>query len=382
MTHPRQLKLARWVSMTLLASGIGIVPRLAVGLAKLTHRPRQGIEVSYQAILNRIESRDENWDWRYNVDGLPRKRTFSAVHGLEWTHTLRPTTFYRLNVRQNYFDFKEHVYQDPFDPRYDRFGPALKVDDFEHGAILGGVSQTRVVRNTNAMVFAGSVSHVARRDHQLKAGFEWQPATLYFGTPGYLIWTGNEFVRYFHRPDLGFIGPSEFKPVIGSIYAQDDIEWNDLRFRAGLRYEYFNPRAAVPGDLANPANAISGADVTPPRAATRKLRLLPRLGVEQRHVFGAFRVREELSRQVRLLLPVLDERQPLEPVRCLLEANPTVTGIQPLPESMHAGVPRHGPPLCDRVGHRREPRTCLAEGRGLGDDEDQRRGCNGNLDVR
>jgi len=257
-----------------------------LGLAKLTNRPRPGIEVSYQAILNRIEARDENWNWRFNVDGLPRKHTFSAVHGIEWTHTLRPTTFYRLNVRQNYFDYKERVFDNINDRRYDRYGDGrdgyqmgIAPPGFLFDAVLGGVSGTRVIRNTNAMVFAGSVSHVPRPHHDVKAGFEWEPAWLRFGTPGYLIWSGNAWNRHFEEPKEGFFGPRTFRPVIGSIYAQDDIEWNDLRVRAGLRYEYFNARTSVPGDLSNPANAISGATKVPSRPASRKLRFSPRLGV-------------------------------------------------------------------------------------------------------
>jgi outer membrane receptor protein involved in Fe transport len=257
-----------------------------LGVAKLTQRPVQGIEVSYQAILNKIESKDEDWNYRFNVDGLPKKRTFSAVHGLEWTHTLSPTTFYRLNVRQNYFDYKEMVYDDFYDPRYGIHGTAMNANQMGlappgtlYDAIVGGVSGTRVLRKTNAMVFAGSVNHVVRREHQIKAGFEWEPARLRFGTPGYLVWSGSRWIRHTDEPVEGFSPPRSYRPVIGSIYAQDDIEWNDLRFRAGLRYEYFNAMANVPGDFANPAGVITGAPPAPAHPASRKLRVSPRLGV-------------------------------------------------------------------------------------------------------
>ena len=250
-----------------------------LGLAKLTNRAIPGGELSYQAILNRIEERRENWDFRLNVEGLTRPRTFSAVHGLEWTHTLRPTTFYRFTVRQNYFDYKDMMFENVFDRRYDRFGPPLFLEGFEYNAVLAGVSESRFVQNTNAAVFAGSVSHVVRRDHQLKAGFEWQPAWVRFGAPGHLVWTGTQYIRHLNEPEDGFPPPRTYQPVIGSAYLQDDIEWNDLRFRAGLRYEYFNPRTSVPADFANPANTISGVPDLPSRAATRKLSLSPRLGV-------------------------------------------------------------------------------------------------------
>ena len=257
-----------------------------LGLAKLSHRTGAGVELGYQTILNRVEHRPENWGWRLNADGLPIQRTFSAVHGVEWTHTLRPTTFYRLNVRQNYFDYRDMVFDDFYDPRYDRMGPGQSGNllgryppGYEYDAILGGVSETRFIQKTNALVFAGSISHVAGGDHQLKGGYEWQPARVTFGNPGTLIWTGTRYERHLDDPVQGFFGPRTYKPVIGSIYAQDDIEWNDLRFRAGLRYEYFNSRSSVPGDFADPANTIAGAAYTPPRPASRKRSISPRLGV-------------------------------------------------------------------------------------------------------
>src|SRR6185436_1205719 len=174
---------------------------------------------------------------------------------------------------------KDLVYDNVKDPRYDRIGPPFRVEGFEYDAVLVGVSETRCIQNTNAVVFAGSLNHLYKRDHQIKAGFEWQPAWVRFGVPGYLVWTGTEYIRHVNEPAEGFPPPRKYAPVFGSIYVQDDIEWNDLRFRAGLRYEYFNPRTSVPGDLANPANSIAGAEYVPPRAATRKLTISPRLGV-------------------------------------------------------------------------------------------------------
>jgi outer membrane receptor protein involved in Fe transport len=257
-----------------------------LGLAKLSNRSIAGVELSYQAIVNGIESRDENWDWRYNAFGLPIKRTFSAVHGFEWTHTLNPSTFYRLNLRQNYFDYKSWVYEDFYDPRYDLYGAGSTGNDlgvfppgYLYDAILAGVSSERFIQNTNAVVMAGSISKVLSRDHQLKSGFEWTPTRVKFGTPGYLVWSGNAWIRHVNEPANGFPAPQTYDPRIGSAYAQDDIEWNDLRFRGGLRFEFFDARTLVPGDLSNPANAISGAAYVPPHATSRKVTLSPRIGV-------------------------------------------------------------------------------------------------------
>jgi outer membrane receptor protein involved in Fe transport len=247
-------------------------------VGKLTNRSIPKVEVSYQGILNWIGARPDNWDWRHNLDGLPHQRTYSVVHGLEWTQTLGERTFLRAAVRQNYFDFQDMVYDWVYDPRYDLVGPPIFVEGYEYNAILGGTSETRSIQNTNGMIFAGFVSHNFR-DQQFKAGIEWQPSWVRFGTPGHLAWTGTQYVRHFDEPEAGFPPPLTFEPVIGSAYLQDDLEWNDLRFRAGLRFDYFNPKTMVPGDPANPANAIQGAAYVPAQPTTRKVSLSPRLGV-------------------------------------------------------------------------------------------------------
>src|SRR5262249_5836075 len=68
-------------------------------------------------------------------------------------------------------------------------------------------------------------------------------------------------------------------PQLGDAYVQDQIEWNDLTIRAGLRLDYFDANSTIPSDLANPANAIAGAPPSPPKPTSTKAYVSPRLGV-------------------------------------------------------------------------------------------------------
>jgi outer membrane receptor protein involved in Fe transport len=88
----------------------------------------------------------------------------------------------------------------------------------------------------------------------------------------------NTLVRHVSEPP-NYPGPQAYRPYTAAAFAQEDLEWNDLRIRAGVRFEYFNARAMLPGDLANPANTIEGAPTADPAATTRKMSLAPRLGV-------------------------------------------------------------------------------------------------------
>ena len=251
------------------------------GVGKVTCRPTRSIEIGYQVIANRINARradDAAWLFRLDPDGLSKQHIRSVVHGFEWTQTFGTATLLKLNLRQNYFDYRDMAYDSVSDPRYFAAGPPRKDPDYELEAYVQGVDDTRFIQNTNALVIGGAVTQHMSRDHEIKGGIEWQPTHLRFGSPGHMVVSGDQFVAHVDQPP-DYPNPQRYRPVLGAAYAQDDLEWNDLKFRAGLRYEYFNSKSGLPSDLANPANAIRGAPESKLKPASRKLTLAPRLGV-------------------------------------------------------------------------------------------------------
>lgn len=252
------------------------------GVGKISNRALKDIEVSYQAIFNVLDGRRINWAFRYNPDGLSRQHTYSIVHGLDWTHTLSKKTFYNLSVRQNYFNYEDKAFDDLWDPRYDAANAPRSIPGFLDGATVGGVELTRFHQNTNAIVLKGSLVSQVTRDHQAKLGAEFQFPRLEFGNLGYLVKTTQDgrpvLLRKENQPP-DYPGLSVYHPVQGAAFAQEQGEWNDLSFRAGLRLDYFDARSTLPGDPANPANAIAGIPPAAPRSTTRKVSLSPRLGV-------------------------------------------------------------------------------------------------------
>jgi outer membrane receptor protein involved in Fe transport len=252
------------------------------GALKLSNSSMRNLKLSYEAIVNDIDGRRATYAYRFNPDGLPQQETRAVVHGLDLTHTIDARTFYNLSLRQNYFEYKDLVYEDAFDPRYDAAGPPDEpLQVFQPGAILTGVDLTRVERRTNAFIAKGSLLSQVTREHLVKIGGEYQLPNVRFGEPGHLSATTVDgqpvLVRQIDHPD--WPGVNTYEPVIAAAFAQDQIEWRDLTLRAGLRYDYFDPRSTVPSDPANPANAIEGAPESVPRKTTAKSALSPRLGV-------------------------------------------------------------------------------------------------------
>lgn len=250
------------------------------GLAKITNRSLPGVEISYQALFNFLDGRNmaNAFAYRFNPDAKSKQKTVSFVHGLDWTHSLSPSTFYNINLRQNYFDYKDWVFEDFFDPRYDYAGASRGLQDYEFGAIVAGVDFTRFRQKTNAFVAKGSLTSQVTREHQVKVGVEFQTSQVQFGTAGTLTYKGDSLFRYIDAPP-DYPGIQTYKPIALSAYAQDQVEWNDLTIRAGVRFELFDARGFLPSDLKNPANAIQGAPTSVPRRTTKKVTYAPRIGI-------------------------------------------------------------------------------------------------------
>jgi len=254
------------------------------GAMKLTNASIPTLRLNYQAVWNEIEEIPAEYQWRYNPVGRSTRRTRSISHGFDMTHTLSTSTFYNVNLRQNYFHYEDYVFEDPYDPDYDASGPPQPYDNYEPGAYIQGVDLDRFEQNTNAFLVKGSVHSQISSDHLAKIGAEFQVADLEFGTPTHLVATidtvtGVETIYRYDDQPPDYPGVQEYHPVVGAAYMQDQIEWNDLMLRAGFRVDYFDARSTVPSDLQNPANSIEGAPESVPVGTSVKVNLSPRLGV-------------------------------------------------------------------------------------------------------
>jgi outer membrane receptor protein involved in Fe transport len=274
--------LFRWLTQP---NGTGSIVALAYsrewsGLAKITNRSLPDIEISYQVLANSIEGSkiDDAFSYRLNPDGKKKQKTTSFVHGVDWTHATSTNTFYNLSIRQNYFDYHDWVLDDFNDPLYDYARSGVGFSEYENGAIFAGIDFGRFQQTTNSLVLKGALTGQITRQHLVKIGGEFQSSAVDFGTAGTLTYKGDTLYRYVDSPP-DYPGVQHYHPVSAAAYLQDQIEWNDLTFHAGLRWEYFNARSFLPSDLANPANAISGAPPSVPRRTTKKVTYAPRIGV-------------------------------------------------------------------------------------------------------
>jgi outer membrane receptor protein involved in Fe transport len=254
------------------------------GVAKVNNHSIKNWDLGYQGIWNNVQARRSTYAFRFDPEGLSHQNTFSVVHGLDLTHTFGKTSFMNFTARQNYFHYRDMAYDDLYDPRYDAAGPPLGDPGYENGAYIQGVDFTRFTQTTNALVMKGVYESQINKANHVKLGGEYQYTLLEFGHPGYLVFatdpvTGKQhLVRHVDEPP-DYPAVSEYRPVMASGFAQDDLEWNNLRLRGGLRFDFFDARSGVPSDLANPANTIAGAPESHLVPTSNKMSVSPRLGV-------------------------------------------------------------------------------------------------------
>ena len=252
------------------------------GLAKVAHFFGTNKKLGYQLTFNIDKAQKNEYEYVVNPDGLTEQHTYSANHGFDWNQTLSPTTILDLSLRHNHWHYTDWAFKDVYDPRYDDAGPAIGDPDFLVGSFVQGVALDRFEQRTNTFLAKGTLASQVTGQHLLKGGGEIFFPRVEFGTPGWLTYTTvsgrQQLVRAIDDPP-DFPAPIQYRPIIADAFFQDQVEWEDLTLRAGLRVDYFSSRSYVPGDLSNPTNSISGAPVTSMVPTTAKTTVSPRLGV-------------------------------------------------------------------------------------------------------
>jgi outer membrane receptor protein involved in Fe transport len=252
------------------------------GAIKITNTTLPRTKLSYQALLEKFDGRRPNYAFRLNPDGLSEQHLFAAIHGFDLTQTLSEDSFVEASFRHDYFVYHDYKYEDLFDPGYDAAGPPVGDPTYELGAYVQGVDFGRFEQRTRGIRTKANLVSQLTSAQQVKTGVELHLPRVAFGSPGYLTQTTEDgvltLVRHVNEPPE-FPGPREYRPVILAAFAQNQLEWSDFRLRGGLRLDYFDARAWLPGDLANPANAIAGAPPSQLVKTTKKVSLSPRLGL-------------------------------------------------------------------------------------------------------
>jgi len=254
------------------------------GQFKLTTQISGDVKFALTGVGSMINYHDYNHDYALDPSGDVNKydRGYN-LSGL-WTHSLSASTFYTINVA--YFDknYREYLYENPFDPRYvlDPLATNRNLYEFYHA----GTNLHHFHRSTETREAKLDLTSQLNRLIEFKAGAEGRLHRLYFQdysvTPEAYTAIVNGVSTNLYRatiPDP--TGPlyQEYtrQPVEISGYAQAKLEYEHMIVNVGLRYDYFNSRGQILADPQDPNVYL------PQKLANQGMTLAERLAVWYRH---------------------------------------------------------------------------------------------------
>lgn len=239
-------------------------------LGKLSFKLFSADKLNLSGLYQNEQSKIYDQNFRLNPDAVYQSLRQSYETSAEFIHVFSATTF--VNLRGSILDgrYYQYLYSNPLDLRY--VDPARLNQRPADTFFTGGTQNWHYNHDSETWIAKGDLTSQATNNHLLKMGFEVQVNRLWLhdfqvhhdASTNYLPAmppdTSTDNLQYIRNP------------LMASLYAQDKMEFNYLIVNAGLRLDYFSPRADV---LVNPNNL----PFTPVTPATVTYQLSPRFGL-------------------------------------------------------------------------------------------------------
>lgn len=229
-----------------------------------------------QVLFSYRDWHDYEFNWRFNLDGLPPERRSSYRIAAIFSHTPSENFFYTASLSRFFLSSKIGSGSQQGIPANDPY----QYDFFLRYVVDG---QRALWSKTTQEIYTARLdgTFTAMEHHLLKIGGEmnlysvhsdlvkYEPRKTYFGKP--LI----------NEPQLNFTSSYAYRPMSGALYLQDKINLAEdgMLVSFGLRYDFLNPTANRPAIEAIPVSDTAYTfKVNETVKAHVKQQLSPRLG--------------------------------------------------------------------------------------------------------
>jgi len=269
------------------------------------------LSFSYQILGNNREYEDYNHYYKYTPDGNLNRFESSITHILSATHTLSQSTFYELRYAHYYTDYEHYTFENPLlnvkiYPETDgkTYSPSEFNDSpgsysFSHGGSDMGIFE----RSTTYDILKLDITSQVTKRHQVKGGVEARFYNIEYYNNTVLSEKKveektNDSGPYldtswvFSYPDEASSSYNKYnrKPKTMSAYIQDKMEFQEIVFNVGVRFDYFDSDGKIFSDprypnIYNPQNpewenlSFSELEKFWYKEAEAKYQLSPRLGI-------------------------------------------------------------------------------------------------------
>lgn len=247
---------------------------------KLAVKVGSGQGIVFQGLYQKRDYRDYDHSFKLNPDGDYKKFQKSFLGSVSYTHVFNNSLFADFTGSIISSDFKQYVYEDPLDSRYQ--SPDRMKYTSGNSFLTAGTQNWHFLHKTQTITGKTDVTYQINTTHQLKAGIEANLHKLDYKDFEILVDASTNY-----KPQMPMEGSFNYNvyknnPYQLAAYLQDKIELDYLVVNIGARFDYFQPDGSV---LNNPNNIASLDYLLPPfpdsllTKATSKSQISPRIGL-------------------------------------------------------------------------------------------------------
>ena len=254
---------------------------------KLTYN-LPGIKFSYSLFYDDTFNKYYSHYWSWTPDGTLNHYRKNYIHSLQISHIPSQSTFESLKFSANLYRYKGYLYEDPFDQRYVNPSRGIPLSDYTFRS--GGNDGSRYERHTYTYLAQYTFSSQISKEHNIKIGLEGKLHEIFDHgnslvnlTDGQVDTLGNVIFTPGY-PAVGTVtdqGSNQMytrRPIEASAYIQDKMEYDIMIINAGIRVDYFDPKASLPADLKNPTKNPNFPGANQFVKASSKFQISPRIG--------------------------------------------------------------------------------------------------------
>jgi outer membrane receptor protein involved in Fe transport len=254
---------------------------------KLTYS-LQSIKFSYGILWDDNYNKYYDHYFSWTPDGIMNHYRDNMIHSFQISHYPSADIFQTLKFSANLHHYKGYLYEDPFDPRY--VDPTRGVSISNYTFRSGGNAGGRYERSTETNIAQWAFSAQLSKEHKLGIGVEGRLHRIFNHGNSLVNLTEGQIDSSMNviftpgYPELGAItdrGSNQMytrKPVELSAYIQDKMEYDIMIINAGVRADYFDPKAVLPADLRNVTNNPDFPGANQFVKVPSNFQLSPRLG--------------------------------------------------------------------------------------------------------
>lgn len=231
------------------------------GQLKLLYKLSPMMKLKYTIIMDDVTYQDYDRAYKLNPDGNLTRNRLGLTQLVQLHHSISAKSFYTIGLTQFRKKYNHRTYTKSEE---DQYVHSVLAETDPYSFMTGGTNNNIFSRQTTSNIFKLDLTSQVTTQHLMKAGFEFRQHNLHYRninlqppddkTAINPILEGGLLINPQVFPDSTIHSSSyTYNPIEYSGYIQDKIEFAELIVNAGIRFDYFDPKAKIPADPTDPS---------------------------------------------------------------------------------------------------------------------------------